>query len=103
MARTTGKQASLTLFNKIHNNLAIVNKNRYLSEAGGGSRTRSHPFQYRHPVLIRTVSRTLFSPGQLQLGMGSQPKLSFRRPLMGSKPKYNNLGLGRDLVWNAYP
>ena len=44
------QQASLSLFYKIHNNLAIVNKNRYLSEAGGGSRrTRSHPFQYHRP------------------------------------------------------
>ena len=41
------QQVSLSLFYKIHYNLAVVDKNRYLSELGGGSRrTRSHPFQY---------------------------------------------------------
>ena len=44
------QQAFLTFFYKIHNNLATVDKNRYLSEAGRGNRsTRSHPFQYHRP------------------------------------------------------
>ena len=42
-------QASLSLFYKIHSNLAIVNKNMCLSEADGGRRTRSHPFQCHRP------------------------------------------------------
>ena len=44
------QQASLTLFYKIHNNLAIIDESRYLSVAGAESRrTRSHPFQYHSP------------------------------------------------------
>ena len=39
------QQASLTFY-KIHNNLVTIDKNRYLSEAGGN---RSHPFQYHRP------------------------------------------------------
>ena len=41
------QQVSLSLFYKIHNNQAIVNKDKYLSESGRGKmRTRSRPFQY---------------------------------------------------------
>ena len=53
------QQASLTLFYKIHNNLAIIDRYEYLSVTGGGCgggggggrsrRSRSHPFQYRRP------------------------------------------------------
>ena len=44
------QQASLTFSYKIHNNLVITDKNRYLFEAGRDNRsTRSHPFQYYHP------------------------------------------------------
>ena len=43
------QQASLTFFYKIHNNIVLADKNRYLSEAGGNRSTRSHPFQYHHP------------------------------------------------------
>ena len=43
------QQASLTFFYKIHNNLVIIDKNRYLSEAGGNRSTRYHPFQYHRP------------------------------------------------------
>ena len=43
------QQASLTFFNKIHNNLVTIDKNRYLSEAGCNRSTRSHPFQYHRP------------------------------------------------------
>ena len=42
------QQASLTFFNKIHNNLVTIDRNRYLSEAGKRS-TRSHPFQHHCP------------------------------------------------------
>ena len=38
------QQASLTFFNKIHNNLVTIDKNRYLCEAGVNRSTRSHPF-----------------------------------------------------------
>ena len=44
------QQASVTFFYKIHTNLVIFEKNRYLSKAGRGYRsTRSHPFQYHRP------------------------------------------------------
>ena len=43
------QQASLTFFYKIHNNLVIIDKNMYLSEAGGNRSTRSHPFLYHRP------------------------------------------------------
>ena len=44
------QQVALTFCYKIHNNLVIIDKNRFLSEAGRGNRsTRSHPFQYYHP------------------------------------------------------
>ena len=42
-------------------------------------------------------------PGQLQLGMDLQPKLSLRRQLVGLSPKYNDLGLGRDMAWYVCP
>ena len=45
----------------------------------------------------------LSSPGQLQFGMDLQPKLSLRRQLMGLSPKYNDLGLGKDMAWYACP
>ena len=35
--------------------------------------------------------------------MDLQPKLSLRRQLMGLSPKYNDLGLGRDMAWYACP
>ena len=54
------QQVSLSLFYKIHHNLAVVDKNRYLSELGGGSRrTRSHPFQYHHTCDISRFRREL--------------------------------------------
>ena len=31
------------------------------------------------------------------------PELSLRRQLMGLSPKYNDLGLGRDIAWYACP
>ena len=31
--------------------------------------------------------------------MDLQPKLSLQRQLMGLSPKYNDLGLGRDMAW----
>ena len=45
---------------------------------------------------IQTDWNFLTSPGQSQLGMDLQPKLSLRRQLMGLSPKY---GLGRDMAW----
>ena len=88
------QQASLAFFYKIHKNLVITDKNMYLSEAGRGNRsTRSHPFRYHF----------LSFPGQLQLGMDLQPKMSLRRQLMGLSPKYNDLGLGRGMAWYACP
>ena len=57
------QQASLTLFYKIHNNLAIINKSRYLSVAGGESRrTRSHPFQYHRPNAYTDGLKSSFFP-----------------------------------------
>ena len=83
MAKSAGK-VSLTLFYKIHNNLVIIDKSRYLSVAGGGSRrTRSHPFQYHRPNAYTDGLKSFFSPGQLQLGMAFQPKLSLLRQLTG--------------------
>ena len=43
------QQASLTFFYKIHNNLVTIDKNRYLSKAGGNRSTGSHSFQYHRP------------------------------------------------------
>ena len=42
-------------------------------------------------------------PGQLQLGLDLQPKLWLRRQLIGLSPKYNELGLGKDMAWCACP
>ena len=57
------QQASLTLFYKIHNNLALIDKSRYLSIAGGESRrTRSHPFQYHRPNAYTDGLKSSFSP-----------------------------------------
>ena len=57
------QQVSLSLFYKIHHNLAVVDKNRYLSELGGGSRrTRSHPFQYHRPVAYTDGFKNSFFP-----------------------------------------
>ena len=61
------------------------------------------PFSITVRIHIRTGWNFLSSPGQLQLGMDLQPKLSLRRQLMGLSPKYNDLGLGRDMAWNACP
>ena len=57
------EQASLILFCQIHNNLAIVEKSGYLSEAGGGSRrTKSHPFQYHRPYACTDGFKHFFFP-----------------------------------------
>ena len=57
------QQVSLSLFYKIHHDLAVVDKNRYLSELGGGSRrTRSHPFQYHRPVAYTDGFKNSFFP-----------------------------------------
>ena len=32
-----------------------------------------------------------------------QPKLSLQRQLMGLSPNYNDLGMGRDMAWYAFP
>ena len=57
------QQASLSLFYKIHNNQAIVNKDKYLSESGRGKmRTRSHPFQYHRPVAYSDGLKHSFFP-----------------------------------------
>ena len=57
------QQVSLSLFYKIHYNLAVVDKNRYLSELGGGSRrTRSHPFHYHRPVAHTDGFKKSFFP-----------------------------------------
>ena len=99
IARTPGTEtAILTFFYKRHNNLVTTDKNRYLSETGGNRSTRSHPFQYH-----RTGWNFLSSPRQLQLGMDLQTKLSLRRQLIGLSQEYNDLGLGRDMAWNACP
>ena len=67
MAKTTEQrlQASLTFFYKIHSNdnLVIIDKNRYLSEAGRGNRsTRSHPFQYHRPIAYMDWLKFSFFP-----------------------------------------
>ena len=55
--------ASLTLFYKIHNNLATTDKSRYLSVTGGESRrTRSHPFQYHRPNAYTDGLKNSFLP-----------------------------------------
>ena len=57
------QQASLTLFYKIHNNLAIIDKSRYLSVAGEESRrTRSHPFQYHRSNAYTDGLKNSFFP-----------------------------------------
>ena len=51
------QQASLTFFYKIHNNLVIIDKNRYLSETGRGNRsTRSHSYL---SIYLSIVTATL--------------------------------------------
>ena len=84
MARTPGtearrQQASLTFY-KIHNNLITIDK--YLSEASRRNRsTRFHPFQYHRPNAYPVhgwIEIFPFPPGQLQLGMDLQPKLSLQ-------------------------
>ena len=51
-------------FYKIHNNLAIIDKSRYLSVAGegGGSRTRPHPFQYHRSNAYTDDLKSSFFP-----------------------------------------
>ena len=57
------QQASLTFFYKIHDNLVIIDKNRYLSEAGRGNRsTRSHPFQCHRPNAYTDGLKLSFFP-----------------------------------------
>ena len=63
------QQASLTFFYKIHNNLVTIDKNRYLSEEYQIPPLSVSPSEY-------TAWNFLSSPGQLQLGMDFQPKLS---------------------------
>ena len=58
-------------------------------------------FQYHRRNACTDWLNFLSSPGQLPLGMDLQPKLSLRRQLMGLSPKYNDLGLGRDMAWYA--
>ena len=49
----------------MHNNLVIIDKNRYLSEAGRGNRsTRSHPFRVTVWIHIRTGWNFLSFPGK---------------------------------------
>ena len=64
------------------------------------------PFSITVRMHVRTGWNFLSFPGQLQLGMDLQPKLSLRRQLMGLSLKYNesnDLGWGRDMVWYACP
>ena len=68
----------------------------YLSEASRGNRsTDLTPFGITIWMHIRTDWKFPFSPGQLQLGIDLQPKLSLRRQLMDLSPKYNDLGFGQ--------
>ena len=91
------KQVSLT-FCKIRNNLVIIDKNRYLSEAGRGDMsTRSHPFQYHHPNACTDRLKCSFFPRKIATWNG-QPKLSLRSQLMVLSLKYNYLELGRDMA-----
>ena len=45
----------------------------------------------------------IFFLSQDNCNLDLQPKLSLRRQLMGLSPKYNDLGLGRDMTWYASP
>ena len=59
------------------------------------------PFNIASECIYGRAEIFLSSLGQLQLGMDLQQKLSLRRQLMGLSPKYNDLGLGRDMAWYA--
>ena len=68
----------------------------YLSEASRGNRsTDLTPFSITVRMHTRTDWKFPFSPGQLQLGIDLQTKLSLRRQLMNLSPKYNDLGFGQ--------
>ena len=97
------QQASLTFFYKIHNNLVTIDKNRYLLRLEVTGVPDPTPFSITFQMHIRTGWNFLSSPGQLQFGMDLQAKLSLQRQLMDLSPKYNDLGLGRDMAWYACP
>ena len=76
----------------------------YLSEAGRGNRSsRSNPFQYHRPnaytdgLNLSLFPRTTATWNELTI------ELPLRKQLMGLSPKYNDLGLGRDMAWYACP
>ena len=82
------QQASLTLFYKIHNNLAIVNKDRYLFEAGGGCRiTRWNPFQYHRPNAYTDSFKNSFFPRTIATWNGLSTEAVFSETVDGFKSK----------------
>ena len=87
------QQASLTFFYKMHDNLVTI-------ETGVPGPTA---FRITARMHTRMGWNFLSFPGQLQLRMDLQPKLSLRRQLIGLSPKYNDLWLGRDMTWYACP
>ena len=71
------QQASL-IFYKIPNNLVIIDKNRYFSEAGRGTcnrSTRSHPFQYHHPNAYKDRLKFSFFPRTIATWNGLTTKV----------------------------
>ena len=82
-------RVTLTFFYKIHNNLVNIDKDMYLSEASrGNGSTWDHRFQYHRPnAYTDELKFSLFFPGQVQLGMDLQPKLSL---LTGLSPRYTS-------------
>ena len=89
------QQASLTFFYKTHNNLVTVDKNRYLSAAGGNRSTRSHPFQYHRPNAYTDGLKFSFFPRTISTWNGVTTKAASAETVDGFSPKYD-LGLGRD-------
>ena len=82
------QQASLTLFYKIHNNVAIIDKSRYLSVAGGESRrTRSHHFQYHRPNAYTDGLKNSFFPRTIATWNGLTTKAVSAETVDGFKTK----------------
>ena len=85
------QQASLILFYKIYNNLAIIEKSRYLSVAGGGGGGAGElgptPFSITVLMHTRMVSRALFFPRTITTWNGLTTEAVSAKTVDGFKAK----------------
>ena len=90
MARTPGTETA-DLFDllllKIHNNLVTIDKNRYLSEAGGNMSTRSQPFQYHRLNAYTDVLKFSFFPRTIAIWNGLTTEAVSAETVDGFKSK----------------